>query len=138
MKDSIVIQDSLAPVYIVTFTGKVEDHEFRAHLVALSQLIERVGSRALVYDARLAQPAPASQRHMQAEWMKRYEAEIRRGTAGIAFVVPSALVRGALTAVLWLQPLPCPHMVTANFEGGFRWAHQQLDSMPRAGASLRR
>jgi hypothetical protein len=72
---------------------------------------------------------------MQAGWMKRHEVETRRGTAGIAFVIPSALVRGALTAILWLQPLACPHFVTANFEDGFRSAHQKLASTPRAGTA---
>jgi len=135
---SIVIQNSLAPVYVVTFTGKVSDQEFRAHLAALSAIIERPGSRALVYDARLAQPAPASQRQLQAEWMKGNDAAIRRATAGIAFVVPSAIVRGALTAILWLQPLACPHRVTANFEDGFRWARQQLAAAKPVGRALSR
>lgn len=125
---SITIQDSLAPLYVVTFTGKVSDHEFREYLSGLSALLSRPGSRAFVFDARLALPSPASQRRMQAEWMKLNDAETRRNTLGLAFVVSSALVRGALTAILWVQPLPCPHLVTSNFEDGFRWANQKLGS----------
>lgn len=120
-------------MYVVTFSGEVTDEQFRAYLSALSALMARGGVRALVYDARLAAPAPASQRRMQAEWMKLNDAAVRRSTAGIAFVVPSALVRGALTAIFWLQPLACPHLVTASFEEAFRWARGKLASAPLAG-----
>jgi hypothetical protein len=105
----------------------VSDDQFRAYLAALSSMVTGRGLRALVYDARLALPAPASQRRLQAEWMKLNEAAIRRGTAGLAFVIPSALVRGVLTAILWLQPLACPHVVTSSFDEGMRWARKQLE-----------
>ncbi len=119
-------------MYVVTFNGQVTDEQFRAYLSALSALMGRGGWRVLVYDARLAAPAPASQRRMQAEWMKLNDAGVRRSTAGIAFVIPSAVVRGVLTAIFWLQPLACPHLVTESFEEAFRWARGKLASTPRA------
>lgn len=128
MSGSIVVDEARAPVYVVTFSGAVTDAEFDRYLDELSVLTERGGQRALVYDARLASPARASQRRKQAEWMKRFDGAIRRSTAGIAFVIPSALVRGSLTAILWLQPLACQHLVTANLEHALGWARERLSS----------
>lgn len=130
LNGDIVIQEGLAPLYIVTFTGKVSDAEFDAYLRELSTLTERPGRRAMVYDARLATPSPASQRQMQAAWMKRFDADVRNKTAGIAFVLPSALMRGMLTAILWLQPLACPHHVTTDFTDGVGWARARLGTTP--------
>jgi hypothetical protein len=132
----IVIDEAFAPVYVVTFSGEVTDARFDAYLDALSLLTERGSRRALVYDARLASPPRASQRRKQAEWMKKFESKIRRNTAGIAFVIPSALVRGSLTAILWLQPLACQHLVTGDFQKALSWARKQLDSNG-AGGGLR-
>jgi hypothetical protein len=139
----IVFDEAQAPVYVVTFSGAVTDSQFDQYLEQLSALAERGGQRALVYDARRASPARPSQRRKQAEWMKKFEDPIRRGTAGIAFVIPSALIRGCLTAILWLQPLACPHVVTGNFEHALRWARERpgLNSAGRElanGSQMRR
>lgn len=126
MSGSIVIDLALAPVYVVTFSGAVTDAEFDQYLAAVAALFEHGSERALVYDARRASPAPASQRRKQAAWMKSYEREIRKSTAGIAFVIPSPLVRGALTAILWLQPLACHHLVTGDFQHALAYARERL------------
>jgi hypothetical protein len=76
---------------------------------------------------------PLRGRSLQAEWMKLHAAEIRLNTLGIAFVISSPLVRGALTAILWLQPLACPHLVTADLDQGIAWARQKVASRSSGG-----
>ena len=48
-----------------------------------------------IFDARLAARPGARQRKLQADWKKTHEEQTRRNTRGIAFVLESALVRGA-------------------------------------------
>ena len=71
---------------------------------------------------------------MHAEWMKRHEEMMRGRTAGIAFVIESALVRGGLTAVLWLAPLPCPHVVVKTLDDAIVWCEQKLCEMRMSAA----
>ncbi|MBC7173876.1 MAG: hypothetical protein H5U40_15655, partial [Polyangiaceae bacterium] len=40
---------------------------------------------------------------------------------GYAFVISSSLVRGALTAILWLAPMPAPHRVVGTVGEGEAW-----------------
>ena len=46
--------------------------------------------------------------------------------AGYAFVIDSAVVRGILTAILWLAPMPAPHVVVSTVEEGERWLREKL------------
>lgn len=50
-------------------------------------------------------------------------------------MIDSPIVRGALTAILWLSPLPQPHLVTASMAEAERWTLDKLRRAP-AGASL--
>jgi hypothetical protein len=134
----IIILDVHAPVYVVTFSGSVSDQAFENYLAQLTRLLASSGARALVFDARTGTPAPASQRQRQAQWIREHQAEVRRNTAGIAFVLSSAIMRGALTAIMWLAPLPCPHHITPNFEQGMRWARERLAEHPATKATAER
>jgi hypothetical protein len=64
--------------------------------------------------ARMRQVAPAGQRTIAAEWLKRNAALARRTSVGGATVSPSAILRGIITAVFWLQPSPTPFFVLAT------------------------
>lgn len=64
---------------------------------------------AIVFDASRSGERSATQRLEWARWIERHHRTISRFVAGCAFVVPNPLVRGIVTAVSWLRPLPCPH-----------------------------
>jgi hypothetical protein len=61
-----------------------------------------------------------------AEWMKGYDALIRERTVGCAFVLPSALQRGILTAILWIQPMACPHTIVGTLDEALEWTRGKL------------
>ena len=50
----------------------------------------------------------------------------RATCAAFAFVMPNALVRGALTAVLWVAKMPAPHKVVSEIGAGLSYATEQL------------
>ena len=45
-------------------------------------------------------------RQLQAAWMKQHADLFRMIVHATAFVVPSSLIRGTLTAVMWMAPMP--------------------------------
>ena len=116
---AIQFDHSRWPLVVVTHHGAPTDAEFDEYLVKLKDNLDRaVRERmktVLIFDATHATSSSAKQRQRQAAWMKQHEAPSRLHSAGYAFVIPSTIVRGALTAVLWLSPMPAPYVVVATF-----------------------
>jgi len=131
---SIHVNDSGFPLIVVTFEGAVEDHEFDRYLARLDTLWQRQTRSVIVLDATHAARTPATQRQKQAEWLKENHALLRAYSAGTAFVIDSPLVRGGLTAILWLQPLPTPHVVVATLAEAERWARARLQLSAQGAA----
>lgn len=118
--------DSRSPLLIITSTGDATDQEFDAYLTRMTQLLDRGQRYAILFDARHAGRPPPKQRQKQAEWMKTHAPSLRAHNAGIAFVIDNAIVRGALTAILWLSPMASPHRVVATMEQGEHWLTELL------------
>lgn len=112
----------------VTFEGTLSDDEFAAYLDQYGARLIRHARYALTIDARNAGVPNSHQRRLQANWMKRHQADVGQRCVGIAFVITNQLVRGALTAILWLQPLPAPSEVVADVETARRWCHKRLEA----------
>jgi hypothetical protein len=121
---AVEVDEKHYPLVFIKFTGEPTLDEFRAYLGRLSQLLKRPGHRALVLEASYR--ANAFQRKLQAEWIKDNLETVKQKTAGMAFVIQSSLVRGALTAIFWIQPLPVPYVIVATREQAEAWARQQL------------
>lgn len=113
---SIVTVDTARwPLIYVRWVGLADAPVMEAYLRDLTVAITtRPGKRVMIMDATDLGMVSAAGRKMQADWMKLHDANTRARTAGIAFVLPSALLRGGLTAVLWLQPLGCPYAVVKD------------------------
>jgi hypothetical protein len=118
---ALLYDDSRAPLVVVTSTGESSNEDYDAYLERLTALVRRRQRYAIVFDARRsARPTPR-QRQKQADWMQANSSAIRSYNVGIAFVIDSAIVRGALTAILWLQETPSPHKVFASLDGAEQW-----------------
>ena len=46
---------------------------------------------------------------------------LKDNALGVALVISSPVVRGMLKAILWMQPMPQPHVVCATVEEGLAW-----------------
>lgn len=112
---------------VVTYDGVVGDAEFAQHLEGLTQLLaERAHSVATILDASTAGVNPATQRRMQAEWLKAHDSVLQATGLGTAIVIRSALVRGILTAILWMAPIPGDHVVFPTYAEAEEWALRQI------------
>ncbi len=124
----IQVDQSYLPAILVSYEGAPTDEEFDAHLETLraSLTARDARPRVVITDATLSEPAPATQRRRQAAWMKENAPLLRRLMIGCAFVIPSPVVRGILTAILWVQPLPSPHVVCATLDEALDWTDEKL------------
>ncbi len=120
------IDTSRHPIVTVRFSGYISEPEFDQYLAAMTNVINRSEKTLTILDARHAIRNPASQRKKQADWLKTHEARLRQYSLGTAFVITSPFVRGVLTAILWLQPLPNDYTVVATLEEAEAWAARQL------------
>lgn len=125
--------ESRFPLVIVTPRGEATDAEVAAFLDVLKRPLLRRQTYLQILDATHATPGTPYQRRIQAEWVGAHAPLIKRYTLGVAFVMPSPLIRGALTAILWFQRLPCPHLVMSTMDEAERWA---IDRLRAAGLQL--
>lgn len=126
------------PLVRVTFRGTAADDVFDAYLARMSALVRRGERIATVLDARRAGGTPAVQRRKQAAWQAHHADELRKNVVGTAFVIDLPIIRGVLTAILWLSPLPQPHVVVATLDEADRWALERLHASGVAAPSVLR
>lgn len=139
MGKNIEISFVRRPLIVVRFVGLPSDEEFRAYLDVLaenlSETITKKVSTAVVIDTTVqVNPVSAAQRRLQAEWIKHHAQALRIGCAGTAFVISSALHRGVMTAVLWLQQLPYPYSVFGALHEAEAWCLGRLSLANAPGA----
>ncbi len=114
------------PLVIVTWEGACSDDEVQAYLTNMSEVVARPDRRAVIFDASKASPPGATQRRMQGAWLKENKERIQHKTVGTAFVIDSAIIRGGLTAVFWIQGLSTQQLVCATLPEAVQWAEQRL------------
>lgn len=123
---AIELDEARWPLVLITFRGVVPDTEFDAYLDGLERILLRGGPAVAVVDTREAGLLPGAQRRKQAEWYRDRAEALRSTNLGTAFVIDSTAIRGVLTAMLWLAPLPQPYHVAATFEDAERWVLEKL------------
>lgn len=130
----IRIEAAAFPLVIVRWQGINSDAEVAAYLSAMTEVVRRPQRKVIIYDALQAAIPTSTHRRMQGEWLKQNQSVIERLGAGTAFVLESAIMRGALTAVFWISPVPNGHVVTASVEEALAWARARLHDAPSTTA----
>ena len=79
-----------------------------------------------IIDLRRASVPSAALRRRQADWQRAHDDALRRYCRGAAFVTTSALVKGAVIAIGWLQPWPHPVNYFTTISEAREWAMEEL------------
>ena len=114
------------PLVVYRFRGGVSLAELEAYLQRQDELLARqqpTASAVLTEGAKLWE-TPVLRR--QAEWIKQNQDLLRRYSVGAALVLHSPIVRGMLKAILWMQPMPQPHVVCATVPDALAWLRERL------------
>lgn len=86
------------------------------------------GPYAIVLDNRSAGPVSPTQRAIIAEHMRLHAPRTSARCAGTALVFESPVLRGALTAILWLRPPVTVTKVFGSLDEAITWARERLDA----------
>jgi len=131
--------DETGPLTTFVFRERVSDADFDKYLSLYDAIVARGEPWVSIFDARDVRPLDSKQVRRQAEWIKRNREALSKLNVGIAFVIPSPMIRGVLKAILWMQPLPQPHVVVASISAAYAWCVLQLKAaglpVPRVPAS---
>lgn len=139
MSGRIETDFSQAPLVSVTIPSqRVTDDEILRFIEGQRQLLARRTKCLVLVDARNGHVLPATQRKFFGDWLKESEAGTRRYIAGMAIVVDNALIRGALTAVLWLVEPACPTKIVATIDDAITFLTEcgERANIPDARAKL--
>lgn len=131
--DRILVSDARYPMIVVEFHGTPDDDEFNAYLARMDEIQKSPASsfrRIAIIQDTLHQRGSisASQRRKMITWQNQNQERIARTVAGIAFVIDSAIVRGAATAMLWLYKPVYDYAAFATRSEAEEWALRKLTS----------
>jgi hypothetical protein len=133
--------ESSLPLVVVTWSGEASDAEFEAFFAAQRRLLARRRPYVQVADASAAKVMSSLQRRLMAQFSEETAAEAARYCKGTAVVIKNALVRGALTAVLWLVKVQYPLVVVGTFEEAMvaveRWSMDAGLTIPQIARRAR-
>lgn len=119
---SYELDDSRWPLVILRVVGSVTRDEEVEFTERSTRLPERRERYAVIVDLTEAgTPTPRFVR-LQASAQKLRADGLATYCVGIAFVIGSPMLRGALKAILHLQSLPCPQTVVASMPEAHLWA----------------
>lgn len=130
--NAIEIDDARYPLVVVRFVGTVDDKAFGDYIDAMTRIRGR-GANVAIFDATHAGAVSPRQRRMQSDWLRDFAPELEKNSLGTAFVITNRVIRGILTAILWVTKIPGPYVVLPSFSQAMIWAEEQLDA---AGLSI--
>jgi hypothetical protein len=127
MTSPIEIDRSQPLLVVVRFLRGSTDDEFRQYLADYTKVLEAELRFGVVFVTTPTMPmTPARHVRLQAQFMKDYRELIEKRVIGIAFSLPSPLMRGVLRGVLMIQPIPCAHAVVGTEAEGVAWVKARL------------
>ena len=127
MTPAVEIDRSQPLLVVVRFLRGPTDDEFRQYLADYTHLLEAEPRFGAVFVTAPAMPmTPPRQVRLQAQFMRDYRELIEKRVVGIAFSLPSPLMRGVLRGVLMMQSIPCPHTVVGTEAEGVAWVKARL------------
>jgi hypothetical protein len=110
----------------------LSDEDVRTFVIEQRNVLLRRERHAVLADATHARAVTPLQRKLLAEWLEEAEPLNRAYTVCIAVVINNALIRGAMTAVLWLKTPASPTKVFGTVEEAATWV---LAELRRAGVA---
>lgn len=114
------------PLLRIVYEGDTTEAEMRVYLEAYDAVIARRQRYALLLDASRAAVPSATIRQLKADFLRERAGVLGALCVGGAFVLASPAIRGAMSAIFWLQPLPYPHVVVGSVAEGERWCRERV------------
>jgi hypothetical protein len=91
------------------------------------------GRKVGLIDLSKAVVSPPTQRQQHGAWIATHEAKLRAQFIAAAIVCDNALIRGGITAVFWIRPLPLPTHVAPSLQQAESWLAPYLAEIKAGG-----
>jgi hypothetical protein len=123
---SIHTDMSEAPLYQFIVDGQPTFAQVEQHLREYRGVITRGRPYSALFDVRTAGMVDARSRKAYADFLNAHATDMKVFCKGAAFVLTSSLLQGAITAVLWLAPLPFPYRTFTDLDEARTWLRSSL------------
>ena len=117
----LFVERDALPIVRLKYVGLYSDAELERMLRELNAVLELPGKKVALLDLTKAKGASATQRQVQAQWIGTHDKQLRRDFVAAAIVADSAVIRGIVTAVFWIRPLPLPTEITQTIAKAEAW-----------------
>lgn len=128
---SRVVDLGWAPITYIAIVGPRSEEEVASDFAELQTTLERHERErrrvVRILDLRRATAMDARQRQQHVDWMRATEELQRKVTVGIVSVVSSPLIRGVLTALLWIYRPALQMVVVASLEEAVTWTIEHCE-----------
>jgi len=131
MSAIITFDDSLWPLLTLRVAGTMSDKEYADFLTRSSTYVERGEQYVSITDLGQVGLPSAAQRVMQADWIRKHDAELRERVLGNANIVTSVPVRLALSLIFHLKSLPMPCAAVSDMHSALRYVTGKLEEVGR-------
>jgi hypothetical protein len=129
------VESRHAPLYELTFPVRATDAQISGLCTALENWHAHSHyPYAFVFDLSKVSEATPVQRALFREHMARVRDHDAAFHKGVGLVVPSAFLRGLVTASFWFVPPKYPHALFANRDLAFAWAKDRLEAAQRSSS----
>ncbi len=119
----LIFDETAWPLLYVRFPSKpLSDEGFEYFITRYTGYVERRMRFATILDSRgLTTAISANQRKRLTEWFEVTGPLAGEVHFGIAVLISSAVIRGALRAVTWVAPIPVPVMPFGSIADSATW-----------------
>jgi hypothetical protein len=114
----------LAGVHVSYLAPSLSDQSYARYIRAMANEIDSTPDsrrRCVFSDVPEPTAGTPARRKMVADMLDSRRDKLARITTGFAMATPSAITRGALTAVFWLAPPPYSWRVVEAPKDAFKW-----------------
>lgn len=116
------------PLVKVTFAAHEPSMaEFDEYLNKMQSIYENTTPFVLVLDAAKSKYLSSELRIKQGNWLKKNDKLIKDNCLGMAYYIPSMMVRIILNGIFLIQKPACPYVITSTLQEAEAWARKQQE-----------
>jgi hypothetical protein len=128
MKPYAIFDRSEFPIITINFTGTSENESnFELYLSELEKNYTFQKEFSLIFELTKAPIPKLNYQLKQANWMKANEDNIKTYCRGVAYIIPSSIMRNILKFIFSVQKNPVPFSVFSTLEEGKLWAAERME-----------
>jgi hypothetical protein len=122
-----VFDDSHWPLLINRLEGEASNREFDDYLVQAAGYMGRRQPHVMVVDLSRVANLPFEQRQRLEAWSRQHEELMQRTVLGAAYITPTAVIRLALSVILYLRRPSYPYVIVSRKDQALEWAIKRLE-----------